>query len=363
MVVRLRNRRPSAIAHGSEQWYDLELDLGLPNAYVVIDSFADPVAKVTGNPAAVVPLRGNPDSSAQVQWMQRVAQEFNLSETAFVWPWNRPTAANEEENVANDAMADGKEAHYGIRYFTPTVEVPLCGHATLAAAAALFQSATALLRPSSTIVFHAPDNVLRATSRGTIDARSERIAMMFPAMPTVALETNTKAKALQTILQSALIIDASDILYLGLVPGLGDVLVEVIPSSFRSMGYGERLNLNALASWEGSSRGWIVCCVAPVETSTPAVSAPEGTVEPRIDFCSRFFAPGAGIPEDPVTGSAHCALAPYFASKLHKSVMVGLQSSQRGGIVECELVANDEGQQLVKLTGTAVRTMSGVLSM
>jgi PhzF family phenazine biosynthesis protein len=361
-MVAGRCRRPSAIAHGSEQWFDLELDLALPKAYVVIDSFADPASKVTGNPAAVVPLTGNPDSSEQVQWMQRVAQEFNLSETAFVWPWNQSTEAQEEDKVTNDATTESKEAHYGIRYFTPTVEVDLCGHATLAAAAALFKSATAR-RPLSTIVFHAPKNVLRATSSGTIDARSERIAMTFPAMPTVELVTDTEAKAVQTILQGALSIDASDILYLGLVPGLGDVLVEVIPSSFQSIGYGDQLNLNALLSREGSSRGWIVCCATPSETSMPGISALEGTVAPRIDFCSRFFAPGAGIPEDPVTGSAHCALAPYFASKLHKSTMVGLQSSQRGGIVVCELITDDEGDQLVKLTGTAVQTMSGILSM
>jgi PhzF family phenazine biosynthesis protein len=310
----------------------------------------------------VVPLTSNPESAEQVQWMKRVAQEFNLSETAYVWPWNQSTVLKEEDEVTNDAMAESNEAHYGIRYFTPTVEVPLCGHATLAAAAALFQSTTAL-RPSSTIVFHAPNNVLRATSSGTIDARTERIAMTFPAMPTVELDTDKEAKAVQTILQSALSIDMSDILYLGLVPGLGDVLVEVTPSSFRCIGHGDQLNLNALLSCEGSSRGWIVCCAVSEEASIPADSAREGTVAPRIDFCSRFFAPGAGIPEDPVTGSAHCALAPYFASKLHQSTMVGLQSSQRGGILECELVTDDEGQQLVKLTGTAVKTMSGVLSM
>ena len=319
----------------------------------IVDAFADPSSAGTGNPAAVVPLSSEPSSADQVQWMQTVAQEFNLSETAFVWKKH-----TDIEDTANGK--GGNEVHYGIRYFTPSVEVSLCGHATLASAAVLYQT----VEIQATLVFHAPNDVLQATKSVTSSNghRYTRIAMTFPTKPATELGPDEERTAVLTMLRSSLNINETDVLYMGLSEGLGDLLIELTHSSFLSIGYDQQLNLNALLDWDGYSRGLIVCCEgAPPTTQQEGGEGKDLITAPSpvsIDFCSRFFGPKAGIPEDPVTGSAHCALAPHFCSKLGTQTVVGRQMSQRGGIVECELA---EDSSSVKLTGSAVTTMTGAL--
>jgi len=358
-------RRPSAIVHGDEQWYDLELDVATAKqqAFPVcftVDAFADPNTAGTGNPAGVVVL----EQEADALWMQTVAQEFNLSETAFVWPKPPPppavitedTAESEEvtKSSRSSSSSSSKETPYCIRYFTPTMEVPLCGHATLASASILYQTAKCDFEHS--VVFYARDDVLRAVADTRPQERTTVISMTFPTKP-VNIEIEDKA-AVHTMLASALNIDAGSILHLGVSEGLGDLFVEVTHDCFSQIGY--HFNTSALSKWDGYTRGVIVCCEESTISMDPVSSGGDSASPPpvNVDFLSRFFAPKAGIDEDPVTGSAHCALAPYFCAKLSKPKVIGKQASRRGGIVECEMVEDDA---CVKLTGTAVTAMSGTL--
>jgi PhzF family phenazine biosynthesis protein len=344
--------RPSAIVHGAEQWYDLELDMltfgqkaGSP-CYIV-DSFADPEQSGTGNPAAVVLLKSDVDVTDEntLKWMQGVAQEFNLSETAFVWP------AKIEKGSDESALP------YHIRYFTPTVEVPLCGHATLASAAVLYQTTNIKNKNEARIVFHAKEDVVQAELASTSgppssSGRSTRITMEFPEKPADKLEKGEDIKAVQEMLQTALKVSPESILFMGL-SSIGDLLIELVLEDFQAIGF-EALDYNALLSYEGYSRGVIICAQLPdIEVADDQSDAGQ-----TPDFLSRFFGPKAGVNEDPVTGSAHCVLAPYFCTKMGKNKVIGHQVSQRGGYVECSV---EKGR--VKMTGSAVTSMDGTLRM
>jgi predicted PhzF superfamily epimerase YddE/YHI9 len=129
---------------------------------------------------------------------------------------------------------------------------------------------------------------------------------------------------------------------MGLDEDGGDLLIEVTNDCFKSLGY-DNILFRELLKWDGYTRGVIVCCAASEED--------EG-----IDFMSRFFGPHAGIDEDPVTGSAHCTLAPYFCEHVGKTDITGRQASERGGMIQCIL-----GDGRVTIIGTAVTTMSGCL--
>lgn len=252
-----------------------------------VDSFTD--KPFTGNPAGVCIL----DKAADETWMQNIAMEMNLAETAFLYP------------------ADGG---YNLRWFTPAVEVDLCGHATLASAHILYQ--LGILRPDQEARFHSKSGLLTAKKQG------DWIELDFPSTPAVQLSPPDG-------LVQALGVDA---LWVG--QSKFDFLVEVSSESeVRSI----EPDFGALKKLGG--RGVIVTSQA----STPG-----------FDFISRFFAPSAGIDEDPVTGSAHCTLAPYWEPKLGKSEMVGYQASKRGGVVRVRR-AGDR----VMLGGQAVTVMKG----
>ena len=168
--------------------------------------------------------------------------------------------------------------------------------------------------------------------------------MAFPAKPTVEISTRHEKAAVRDMLKRAFSIELKPI-YIGL-SDIGDLLVELSTQTFGEIGYNS-LNYKAFFEWDGYSRGVVICCLAPES---------DGDVE--VDFLSRFFAPKAGINEDPVTGSAHCSLGPHFANKLKKKRVIGCQMSMRGGFVACE-VTND----IVTLSGTAIMTMNGNLLM
>jgi predicted PhzF superfamily epimerase YddE/YHI9 len=317
--------------------------------YYVVDAFADSANFGTGNPAAVVLLEKEPTTD-QVTWMQTVAQEFNLSETAFIWKLIDATTCDSDTSVS----------HYGIRYFTPTMEVDLCGHATLASAAVLTE-----IKRETNIVFHAPNDVLLCASKVSLShstPRCTRIAMSFPITPVRQITNDDDCRDVETMMQAAFAIRKSDILFMGLVDGLGDVLIEVRRDAFIYAPHQHCFNVDAFLAWEGYRRGVIVCCEGGEEVTDPnrMVNGHDKRVEDseKIDFCSRFFAPKAGIVEDPVTGSAHCALAPYFGAKLSKKKLLGKQLSPRGGIVACDL---SEDMKHATLTGTAITTASGTL--
>ena len=256
-----------------------------------IDAFTDRTFR--GNPAGVCLL----DAPRDEHWMQSVASEMNLSETAFLVPHD----------------GDG----FDLRWFTPTLEVDLCGHATLASAHALWESET--LGPGAEARFH--------TKSGLLTAKycDGRIEMDFPAKP------ETRADPPRGMVD-ALGVKAS---YVG--RNAFDYLVEVGGEDEVVAADPDFGKLKAI-----EARGVIL-------TSRARRNA-------DYDFVSRFFAPRAGVAEDPVTGSAHCALAPYWAAKLKRDEMTGRQLSQRGGEVSVRV----EGDRVI-LGGHAVTVMRGVL--
>ena len=255
-----------------------------------VDAFTDD--RLSGNPAGVCLL----ETAADQVWMQSVAREMNLSETAFLVPHE----------------GDG----FDLRWFTPAVEVALCGHATLASAHVLWQSD--VLADDLPVRFHTQSGVLTASKRGTW------IELDFPAKPVA--DAKAPKGMLEALGVRAVHVGRSALDYLVEVKDEAEVRA-VTPDFAR------------LATLE--ARGVIV-------TSRAATDG--------ADFVSRFFAPGAGVNEDPVTGSAHCALAPYWGAKLGRTAMVGRQVSARGGVVKVR-VAGDR----VMLGGQAVTVLRGVL--
>ncbi len=256
---------------------------------VQVDAFTD--TPFRGNPAAVCVLPEPRDEG----WMQAVAREMNLSETAFLL-----------------RQADG----FGLRWFTPTVEVPLCGHATLASAHVLWEDGH--LARDRQARFHTQSGLL------TADRDGEWIELDFPLKPA------TPAPA-PPGLAGAL---GAEPAYVG--KNQLDYLVEV-----DSEATVRTLTPDHAALARLPVRGVMV-------TSRAATHG--------FDFVSRFFAPGSGIAEDPATGSSHCALGPYWAPKLGKTELLAYQASPRGGVIRLRL-----GVDRVKIGGQAVTVFRGEL--
>ena len=257
--------------------------------FTQIDAFTD--RPFAGNPAAVCVMRAERDAA----WMQLVAREMNLAETAFLVP--RP---------------DG----WDLRWFTPTVEVDLCGHATLAGAHVLWEEGH--LPAEATARFHTRSGLLTA-ERG-----DGLIWLDFPSTPAVEAPAPPG-------LQRALGVPLG---FVGRTPF--DYLVEVDSED----------TVRQLAP--------DVTLLGRLMVRGVIVTAASATVE--HEFVSRFFAPAAGVPEDPVTGSAHCALAPYWGARLGRTDLRGYQASARGGLVRVRL-AGDR----VRLGGHAVTMLRGEL--
>lgn len=266
-----------------------------------VDAFAD--APFTGNPAAVCLL----EAAADAGWMQAVAAEMNLAETAFVVP-----------------RVGGAGEGFDLRWFTPAVEVPLCGHATLASAHVLWE--TGRLAPDEAARFHTKSGELVCTPQA-----EGRIAMRFPALGTEPAEA------------PAALLDA-----LGAKPVRSGRVAKGGPTHEAwLLELGDEAALRALAPDFGALR-------ALGNLSVIATARAESA---ELDFVSRFFAPGAGIDEDPVTGAAHCALAPWWAEALGRQELAGFQASPRGGRVGVRL----EGEAHVVLAGRAVTVLRGDL--
>ncbi len=256
---------------------------------VQVDAFTD--RPFAGNPAAVCLLPEPRDE----RWMQAVAREMNLSETAFLHP-----------------EADG----YRLRWFTPAVEIDLCGHATLASAHVLWE--TERLAPGAQARFHTRSGLL------TADRRGDWIEMDFPAKrETPAPPPAGLLEALDTKAQ-----------YVG--KNQFDYLVEI-----ESEQEVRRLKPNFPVLERVAARGIIVTSRASSD---------------GFDFVSRFFAPRSGVNEDPVTGSAHCCLGPFWSQRLHKQELIALQASPRGGVVRVRV----NGDRVV-LGGQAVTVLQGQL--
>jgi predicted PhzF superfamily epimerase YddE/YHI9 len=247
-----------------------------------------------GNPAGVCILA----RPAGESWMKNVAREMNLSETAFLHPMP-------EVGV------------FSLRWLTPVAEVDLCGHATLASAHVLWDEGHL-----------APDAIPRFTTRsGMLSAvrRGREIELDFPALPTT--ETPAPPGLVEAL--------GAEILHCG-ATGM-DLLVELTDE----------------AAVRGLTPDFAHLARLPVR----GLIATSRSAHGEFDFVSRFFAPAFGIAEDPVTGSAHCALAGYWGERLGKTEMIGYQASQRGGIVRVRRDGNR-----VKLGGQAVTTLRGELT-
>lgn len=252
-----------------------------------VDAFSSSV--FGGNPAAVIVLeRWLPD-----QTLQAIASENNLSETAFVLP--------EDETLP-------------LRWFTPTVEVDLCGHATLAAGYVLFTH------------YHPSLESLRFTTRsGVVSVNREDglLSLDFPARPGSPIKV------------SPALSDALGACPLAAYDAWDTLVVSETEEAIREL----RPNFELIAS---------------LDTFAVMATAPGK----MVDFVSRFFAPRAGVPEDPVTGSAHCTLIPYWATRLGKRKLSALQVSRRGGELFCEL----RGDR-VSIAGSAIEYLHGEIDV
>jgi PhzF family phenazine biosynthesis protein len=256
-----------------------------------VDSFTE--RPFAGNPAGVCMLAEPRDEA----WMQGVAREMNLSETAFL-------------------RAEGEG--FALRWFTPLVEVELCGHATLASAHILYE--TGVLDPKTRARFSTKSGILTAAASGGL------IELDFPAKPEApTLPPPGLAEALGV-----------EPVYVG--RNAFDYLVEVASEETVRAAAPDFARLKGL-----DVRGVILTAAAGTRA---------------FDFVSRFFAPAVGIDEDPVTGSAHCCLGPYWGAKLRKAEMTAFQASARGGVVHVRL-AGDR----VALGGHAVTILRGELAV
>ena len=236
-----------------------------------IDAFAK--HRFGGNPAAVVVLDAYPDDAT----MLAIAAENNLAETAFL-------------------IADGEE--YRLRWFTPVLEVPLCGHATLASAAVVMER---LQTGRRQVVFHSRSGPLpvRRTEKG--------YAMDFPARPSEPVTAASKVSE-----------------------ALGACPDEVFVNAFNYM---------AVFDSERKVRELSPDMAAVARLDRPGTIV-TGPGDGQYDFVSRYFAPAKGIPEDPVTGAAHCMLTPYWAKRLGRTSFTAYQASRRGGEVRCQLLGD-----------------------
>ena len=257
-----------------------------------VDAFTDQPFK--GNPAAVCILPEIGDQFDEV-WMAAVASEMNLSETAFL----RPTT---------DC--------FNLRWFTPAMEVDLCGHATLASAHILYE--LGLIAPNDEARFQTRSGLLTAQKQGN------EIELNFPATPPSPIQDDP-----------------------GLAKAMGVNPVSLLQSKFDFLvKVGSEAEVrNAKPDFEKLS-----------ELGLRGVMLTSKGESGQFDFISRFFAPGAGIDEDPVTGSAHCCLGPYWGEILGKNEMIAYQASARGGVVRVKL-----SDDRVFLGGRAVTIMTGNL--
>jgi PhzF family phenazine biosynthesis protein len=253
------------------------------------DAFTD--RPFAGNPAAVCVL----PEPREAAWMQAVALEMNLSETAFLLP---------------------HEEGYDLRWFTPAVEVDLCGHATLASAHILWE--TGLLAAEDEARFSTRSGLLTARKTG------DMIELNFPAVPAAPMDSPA-----------------------GLLEALG-----VTP---RWVGK-NRMDYLVEVATEAEVRGLTPDFARLSTLGVRGVMVTARASSPGFDFVSRFFAPGSGINEDPVTGSAHCCLGPYWQGVLGKSEFVAFQASPRGGVVRVGV----DGER-VRLGGQAVTVLRAEL--
>lgn len=270
--------------------------------YYHIDAFTSSV--FAGNPAGVCFLEEWPDD----QVLQNIAAENNLPETAFLVP------------------GDG---FYDLRWFAPMMEIDLCGHATLASAHAIFEF---INRQSRRVDFQTASGPL------SVVRQDELLVMDFPSRPPEPCEPPD-----------------------GLAEILGAPFMETLSARELLVVLEDEEQVRGLApdfAGIAALETFAVCVTAPGGNSAPGGSTEPGAITAPCDFVSRFFAPAAGIDEDPVTGSAHCTLIPYWSRRLKKQALHARQLSARGG----ELYCVDNGER-VSIGGLAKTYLTGTIKI
>ncbi|KFK42685.1 hypothetical protein AALP_AA1G026500 [Arabis alpina] len=290
--------------------------------YFVVDAFTESAFK--GNPASVCFLNEDDDNQKNDTWLQSLAAEFNLSETCFLTP-------------ITTTVSDHRDfPRFNLRWFTPATEVDLCGHATLASAHVLFSNG---LVDSEIVEFETLSGILTAkrvdSKLKDVEEEEEEeestflIELNFPVVPTSEFKYVDDLYMFSRALNGATIVDVkatkNDIL---VVLESWESVIELQPRIDEIM--------------KLSCQGLMVTAAASSGSS--------------YDFCSRYFAPNAGIDEDPVTGSAHCALAHYWSHKMNKCDFLAYQASSRGGTLKVHI---DKEKQRVLLRGKAITVMEG----
>ncbi|CAN6843940.1 unnamed protein product [Brassica oleracea var. botrytis] len=294
----------------------MAITMNKPVNYFMVDAFTESAFK--GNAAAVCILEE--DHERDDSWLQSLAAEFNVSETCFVTP------------------ISGHNGRFRLRWFTPSLEMDLCGHGTLASAYSLFSNG---LVDSDKVEFVTQSGILttKRVPDTSVKGGSFLVEMNFPVIPTCELYNSSDIKSMfSKALNGATIVDVR-----GTTKSTTDKFVS------------EKIVVE-LPSWEAVTElkpdmDEISKCPGKLIIVTAA--APEGSV---YDFCSRFFSPRLGVDEDPVCGSAHCPLAHYWSLKMNKCDFFAYSASRRSGSLK---VRYDKEKQRVFLTGKAVTVMKG----
>ena len=280
-----------------------------------VDSFSD--KPFAGNPAAVCLIRRDVATRLDDNTMTKIAAEMNLSETAF---------------LVEDATSFESGSEFNLRWFTPTCEVNLCGHATLATSAVLFHKCK---NPHHELQFHSKSGLLKATRN------EEEITLDFPLNPCTHVQDKTHIQSL--IIAAVGNVPLLDVQY---SPTTKKLLLR-FPDTFTRAEL-EKLPVDPQALINAPQEGEIQV--------KGVILTVKGT---EYDFISRYFAPWVGIPEDPVTGAAHTVLASYWSEQLRKKQLMARQCSARGGDVRAEV---REGGR-VHLSGRAYIVLEGTITI
>lgn len=345
-------RKQSDVVHGKDIWF--ELGISLFEARRIDQHTIDGFTKTPfqGNPAGVVYLEPyHSQAHCSSEWMQNVAKENNYAETAFV---------SKSRGLDDDQASNLYE--YDIRWFTPTKEIALCGHATLAACHYLLT--TAKVPPGQTITFRTFLGAGSLTAMSASDG-SGMIELDFPSSYPKQIDA---APHLPALCAAFPLLTQDDIMFAGWTEQ-GDLFLEITPECMHRLLHADIIHARLK---EIGGRGVSISCIGAMKHGPPGNAAdPSSPVSNNsYDFVSRFFVPNFGVDEDPVTGSAHCALAPYYQSRLFgnpdgnserrrdnsEHVMVGYQASKRGG----EVTVRCAGDR-VKLSGFCVTTVKSKL--
>ncbi|XP_042345416.1 phenazine biosynthesis-like domain-containing protein 1 [Plectropomus leopardus] len=282
---------------------------------ITVDAFTNLPFK--GNPAAVCPLMHELSDDLY----QKIAAEINLSETAFI------TRSNPSDNFTTGSR-------FKLRWFTPTNEVDLCGHATLASAAVLFRNHQNV---SHTLVFETRSGDLAVIQQG------EGYVMDFPLNPSTKQDANEFRDIIKTAVGNLPIQDVH------LSSNTKKLLVRLSDSCDRSVL--THLTVDTVALQNSERSGRVAGLILTMKGSPDC--------QPGYDFYSRYFAPWNGIPEDPVTGSAHTVLGSYWSKELGKKKMLAYQCSKRGG--ELELEVRDDRR--INIAGQTVTVLQGTITL